>query len=43
MKNGNRVESSIKVILYLIFAVSIITGMNVLIGGGLSLPEVSGV
>ena len=43
MNNGNKIESTLKVILYLIFAVSLLTGMNVLIGGALSLPEVSDV
>mgnify|MGYP000703970763 CR=1 FL=1 len=43
MNNGSKMESSIKVILYLIFAVSLITGINVLIGGALSLPEISNV
>lgn len=36
----SKLESSIKVILYLIFTVSLITGINVLVGGGHSLPGV---
>ena len=40
MDNGNKIELAIKVILYLIFAVSLITGANVLFGGGQSLPGV---
>ncbi len=43
MDNGNRIESTIKVILYLLFVVSLLTGLNVLIGGALSLPEVSNI
>lgn len=43
MNNGNKFESAIKIILYSIFAVSLITGMNVLLGGALALPEVSNV
>ena len=43
MDNRDKIEPIIKVILYLIFVVSFITGLNVLLGGALSLPEVSNV